>query len=224
MIKLVAFDWNGTLFDDSRAQFQGFNHALKHFQRRPISFAKFRQTYDVPFSRMWVANGGKVSEMPEQNQIYFEHYQQNFGKIPLKIHAKQLLKFLQKENIPAIIFSNHPSRLILKDLTRLKVNSLIKKVIGRPPGDHASHYTQRSKEHRLQKYLKTTHFQPHEVLCVGDTIEEIEISKDAGFLSAALTSGDCSVQRLKKLRPNFIINDLSQLTQIISKHHESTQN
>lgn len=224
MIKLVAFDWNGTLFDDSRAQFQGFNHALKHFKRRPVSFAKFRQTYDVPFSRMWVANGGKISEMPEQDRVFFENYHQNFGKIPLKIHAKQLLQFLRKHKIPAVIFSNHPSRLISQDLKRLKIHSLIKKVIGRPPRDKASHYTQRSKEHRLQKYLKTTRVRPHEVLCVGDTIEEIEISKNAGFLSAALTSGDCSVQRLKKLRPNFLINDLSQITKIISKHHESTQN
>lgn len=224
MIKLVAFDWNGTLFDDSRAQFQGFNHALKHFKRQPISFAKFRQTYDVPFSRMWVANGGKVSEMPEQNRVYFENYQKNFGKIPLKIHAKELLHFLRKQKIPSVIFSNHPSRLISQDLKRLKIHSLIKKVIGRPPGDHASHYTQRSKEHRLQKYLKTTHLQPREVLCVGDTIEEIEISKDAGFLSAALTSGDCSVQRLKKLKPDFLINNLGQLIKTISKYHESTQN
>ncbi len=219
MIKLVAFDWNGTLFNDTQAQFQGFNHTLKQFKRKPISLSQFRQTYDVPFSRMWLANGGLISEMPEQNRIFFGSYNKHFGQIPLKKHAKKILAWLQKQKIKAIIFSNHPSRLITRDMARLKIETLIKKVLGRPPGDH-THITQRSKEHRLQKYLQTIKVAPGEVLCVGDTIEEVEIAKDAHFISAALTTGDCSAQRLKKLKPDYLITDLFKIANIISKHNE----
>ena len=219
MIKLVAFDWNGTLFDDTQMQFRAFNHALKHFKRKPVSLRRFRQTYDVPFSRMWELNGGQASEMQEQNKAYFENYNRYSGKIPLKKHAKKILRLLQKRKIRSIIFSNHPTRLIAKDLARLKIASLIEKTLGRPPGDH-THITQRSKEHRLQKYLQALKVKPGEVLCVGDTIEEIEISKDANFISAALTTGDCSPQRLKKLRPDYLIADLFQIANIIYEHHE----
>ena len=217
MIKLVAFDWNGTLFNDSKFQFQGFNAALKFFNRKPISFTRFRETYDVPFSKMWTANGGHISEMLLQDKAYFEWYNKNAKKIPLKKNAKKTLKHLNTKNIPAIIFSNHPSKLIENDLKKLQIKPLVQKVLGRPPKDRYSHAFKRSKHKRLQLYLQAKKIKPEQVLCVGDTIEEIELSKKLGFISVALTTGDCSTQRLKALNPDFVINDLEKITKIIEK-------
>lgn len=222
MIKLVAFDWNGTLYNDSKFQFQGFNAALKYFRRKPISFGKFRETYDVPFSKMWAANGGHISEMLLQNKAYSEWYDKNARKIPLKQNARKLLKYLNTKNIPTIIFSNHPSKRIETDLKILKINSLITKALGRPSNDPHSHTFKRSKHERLHKYLKAKKVKPKEVLCVGDTTEEIELSKTLGLVSVALTTGNCSTKRLKALKPNFLINDLQKITHIIQKLNEHT--
>lgn len=221
MIKLVAFDWNGTLFNDTQAQFKGFNAALRFFKRKPISFKRFRQTYEVPFVKMWKTNGGHLSEMAMQNQVYFESYNESQNTIKLKKNAKKLLISLKKKKIITVIFSNHPSKLVARELRQQKIQHLIAKVLGRPEGDN-THILKRSKEIRLQKYLKNNNISHHEVLCVGDTTEEIELSKKFKYFSAALTTGDCSKLRLKTLKPNFLINDLSKITQIIQKINEHT--
>ena len=223
MIKLVAFDWNGTLLDDTRAQWICFNKVLTHFKRPAISFARFQQTYDVPFSRLWAANGGKVAEMPEQNRVYFKFHNKLALRVPLKPHVKRVLKTLDAMGVSYVVFSNHPQKLIITDIKRLGLQSQLKSVLGRPDGDD-SHMNKRSKELRLLKYLRSRRIKRSEVLCIGDTIEEIEIAREAGFKCVAVSGGNCDTARLRNLNPDFLAANLLPIPKIIAKLNATSKN
>lgn len=64
------------------------------------------------------------------------------------------------------------------------------------------------------KNLKLT---KKEVLLVGDTEEETDISKTEGFYTVAITGGYNTTTRLKKLKPEFLIHNMLKLKKIIKE-------
>ncbi|MEX0596714.1 MAG: HAD hydrolase-like protein, partial [Candidatus Paceibacterota bacterium] len=56
-----------------------------------------------------------------------------------------------------------------------------------------------------------------EVLIVGDTIEEVQIARHLGALVCSITHGNCSTNRLKEAKPDYLISDLGQIVNIVRK-------
>ena len=77
--------------------------------------------------------------------------------------------------------------------------------------------TGRSKKDKLKAFIKAHNFLPTETLIIGDTIEEIEIGKELGIITIAITQGNTSTPRLKTAKPDYLISDLKQVIDIIKK-------
>jgi phosphoglycolate phosphatase-like HAD superfamily hydrolase len=60
--------------------------------------------------------------------------------------------------------------------------------------------------------------QPLETLMVGDTELDINCGKNAGALSCGVTYGYRTEENLKKYNPNFLINDISELKDLLNKN------
>ncbi len=65
--------------------------------------------------------------------------------------------------------------------------------------------------------IKTKKLTTKEVVIVGDTLEEIEIAKNFGCYAVAITGGHNSTSRLKAMKPDFLLHNLSELKKIIVK-------
>jgi HAD superfamily hydrolase (TIGR01549 family) len=59
--------------------------------------------------------------------------------------------------------------------------------------------------------------QPKEVVCVGDTVNDILASKNAGTYSIAVLTGAQSENVLKNELPDYIINDITALPSLLNK-------
>ena len=57
MIKLVVFDWNGTLFADAQAAVHGANARLTFLGLEPITLKQYREAFEIPASK--IINGVK---------------------------------------------------------------------------------------------------------------------------------------------------------------------
>ena len=66
MIKLVAFDWNGTLLSDALACLESVNEVLALFNIKSASIEDFREHFDVPVSKSYLGLG--VSEAQLENK------------------------------------------------------------------------------------------------------------------------------------------------------------
>jgi len=75
----------------------------------------------------------------------------------------------------------------------------------------------RNKKEKLIDYIKSNNFKKSEVMIIGDSPEEVEIGKDAGIKTIAITGGYYSTSRLVKSKPDFLINNLIELIEIIKK-------
>lgn len=50
---------------------------------------------------------------------------------------------------------------------------------------------------------------------IGDTREEVEIGKELGFKTVALTGGNNSTKILRSAKPDFLIHSLVELKEIL---------
>lgn len=217
MIKLVAFDWNGTILADTYAVFEADNEIIKYLGLKPNTFFRFRKYFDVPVIKYFEALGADKKQLHEESEkiakIFHDYYEPRAQKVRTRSHARTVLVWLEKQKIPTAIFSNHVTDKIHNQLKRLRIEKYFREVLANDSNHSA--YRMRSKQNRLLKYMEEKSLTPKEVLIVGDTVEEIQIAKEIGCMCVAITQGNCAADRLEKAKPDYLIGDLGNLINII---------
>lgn len=220
MIKLVAFDWNGTLLADTVACMIGDDAALISLGYKPIGIKKFRETFEVPLLNFYAKIGVDTKNIPKDKfkkseDAFHKNYEKRAACARTRAGTRSLLDWLQKRNIPSVIFSNHIRDRIMEQLARLKIENYFQEVIANT-NNHEIIFN-RGKGERLKEYLKEKSIEPSEILIVGDTTEEIEIARELGGISIAIAHGYQSTPRLKAAKPDYLINSLQQIEKIIAE-------
>ncbi len=217
MIKLVAFDWNGTLFADTFAVHDSNGEVFKLLNVSLLSFKDFQKYFDVPVKKLYLAAGVPEEVLDKKAKeiadTFHSFYEQRAEKVRTRANTKQLLAWLLKSKIDRVIFSNHIVEPIKKQLKRLKIDGYFSAVLANAHLEAA--FKGRNKKESLKKYMLENNLLPNEVLIIGDTIEEIEIGKELGSVTVAITHGNCSTLRLKKAKPSYLINGLKNVIYII---------
>ncbi len=220
MIKLVAFDWNGTLLADVSAVIKTYDIILPAFGLKPVSLKRFQEIFEIPIINYWIKMGFKEKDFYKNGdkiQLLFQHHYEFFAKKSrTRAGTRATLIWLKKQNIECIIYSNHIVPEIKKHLPRLKIENYITHILAREPGDH-SHLHSRGKAEKLRKFVQLKKIKPSEVVSVGDTGEEIEIGKEFGYHTVAISGGFNSIKRLKKHHPDFLIHNMRELIGVIKK-------
>jgi phosphoglycolate phosphatase-like HAD superfamily hydrolase len=224
MIRLVAFDWNGTLLADTWAAVKADNQVIIVFGHKPITIKQYQKAFDTPIIKYWINIGFDkehfIKNAKSINEIFQLHYEPLADKCRTRGGAREALEWLKAQKVDRIIYSNHVTPLVHRQMVRLKIDKLVSKILAREIGDK-SHMHERTKEHKLLSYIKKQGFKPSEVISVGDTEEEVEVGKKYGFHTVAITGGYNSAARLKKHRPDFLIHNMVELKQIVQKFNKA---
>lgn len=219
MIKLVAFDWNGTIFADTYAALESEYKVFKFLKLKPLTLKEFQKHYDVPVKKLFIAVGMPENSVDRQVQkitdIFHLEYEAKAIKIRIRANTRYLLKWLLKQGISRVIFSNHTGGRIEIQLQRLKIQQLFSAVLANTHLDSA--FKGRNKKATLRNFIRAKGLNAREVLVIGDTIEEIEIGQELDTHTVALTGGCCSRARLKEAKPDFLISNLKEVIDIIKQ-------
>lgn len=219
MIKLVAFDWNGTILSDVTACLKADDAALIALGHKPISLNKFRETFEIPVLNFYAKLGLDVKNSPEKfeqsEKIFHETYDKLSAQAKTRLGTRKLLRYLEKHKIPAIIFSNHITGHINWHLKRLVLEKHFRHIIANEKIGMA--LVKRAKGEKLKSYLQGNNIQGEETLIIGDTTEEIEIAKELGAVCCAVKGGYSTSARLKAANPDYLLHDLRQIEKIISE-------
>lgn len=217
MIKLVVFDWNGTILADTICCFEGDNAVFKSLGRKPITLSQFRNAFDVPIINFYKKIGidTKLANASYQKNeaLFHSVYEKRAAKVRTRAHVRYLLIWLKKKKVDSVILSNHTYVGIDKHLKRLVIENYFSDVIAN--NTIGLIFKGRSKGEKIKNYLNKKEIKPKEVVIVGDTSEEIEISRNLGAKSIAITNGYFSTPRLRTAKPNFLIHDLKEVIGII---------
>lgn len=222
MIRLVAFDWNGTILSDTIACMVADDAALVCLGYKPIGLKKFQETFEIPllkfYEKVGVDTNVPKDKYKESETIFHKVYEERAAKSRTRAGVRDLLEWLKEHKVKCIIFSNHLPESIQRHLKRLKIAHYFETIIANTH-EHEVLF-KRAKGEKLKAYLSEKGVNPKQVLIVGDTTEEIEIARELGGISVALTDGYNSTPRLKAAKPDYLLRDLRQIEGIINKKHK----
>jgi phosphoglycolate phosphatase-like HAD superfamily hydrolase len=217
MIKLVFFDWNGTLLSDGAAHTKAENHVLSMFNIEPVTMARIQETFDIPITRFYSALGVNeelfFKRSLEIQETYHRFYEKYAEHCQARGGTEVLLRWLHSEGIRSVILSNHTIEGIEPHLKRLKLEKYIDAILA---NDDIIHTGLRDKAKRAEDYMTKNKFGAEQILVVGDTPEEARIARQLGAKSVLILDGWCSERRLKEAKPNYVVGKLDRIVGIIT--------
>ncbi len=170
MIKLVAFDWNGTLIADTQTVVDCTNIQLKVFGNKKIDIKTYRQTFEIPVNKFFQNIGLDPKIIKEKysksGDVFHREYEIRVQKLRTRSGTKKLLSWLDAKKIKSVIVSNHAAHRIKEQTDRLKISGFFDAILANN-NTHDS-YTIKGKEKRLIDYLNREKIKHSEILVIGD--------------------------------------------------------
>lgn len=219
MIKLVAFDWNGTLLADTQTVVDATSIELNELYGRKIEISEYRREFVIPVRTFFINLGISEKELDKNYKrsaaIFEREYEKRALRCRTRSGSRKLLDWLKSQNIKSAILSNHERKGVIRQTNRLKITDYFDCILGNDLMRDA--YSIKGKEKRLIEYLKSQNIPHNQVLVIGDTDEEIIIGRDMGSKTAGITNGHSSTARLRAAKPDYLINNLEEVIVIIKK-------
>lgn len=215
----VIFDWNGTLFADTRLAVAATNRAIGLFGAPPSTVTRYQKEYSMPLKQMYVRLGCDEHEIDRRIDDIFEvwaaHYNERAQKLRLRRGARGVLHMLKENNHRAAILSNAGVEGISEHTRRLRVHHLFDDILAN------GHHELKDIMHKADKGARLKAFaNRHDLrkaLVVGDSPEEIEIAHEYGFLGVGIAGGFCCAARIRAAKPDFMINSLTEMPAIVRR-------
>lgn len=212
-IRLVVFDWNGTLFDDTRAVIEAANRSeIPMLGLPPLTVTKMREVYEVPLVHAYEKLGIPASVFKERSSeigpVFHKVYEPLAARARTRPGTRWALDRLKGSGKRMIILSNHTMEGIYFQLTRLRLGPYFEDVLANETQGSAHHT---GKQHRLEQYLAKQSIDQAEIAIVGDTPEEIRIGRSLGIRTVAIHGGMCSRERLVATKPDVLVSSVKQI-------------
>jgi len=204
MIKLIIFDFDGTIVDTKTIYYSVMN---KHLN--PLGINK-REINKAISMGMNVANTLKKM-IP--SFFYSWWLKRKIMKDVIKevsnVKKCKDIGIIRTIRTKKVLISNSYSDFVMPILKHLKIERYFDEVYC------ADDF--KDKEDFIKKYLKVEGILPNRCIYVGDRVADIELSKKVGCYSIII-AGKCAwdaISEIKKNKPDFIIHDFNEIKRIL---------
>jgi len=216
--KLGVFDWNGTLIDDSPANFSAANSELLALGRPAITFERYRETMEFPFIHFFNRNGVDTDTYLKNRDmlqnVFMSVYEPEQKKAPLRQGAMEILDYLLDKNLTIMVLSNHIQDHLEQQMAERHVHGKFRHICGSPDISSLA-VSKLSKQERFEKILDEFGYNPEDAFIIGDSLEEPEIAHHLGMMCVSVTWGCFSKDRLQKSKTHHVIDEMSELKDIL---------
>jgi phosphoglycolate phosphatase len=215
--KTIVFDWNSTLLDDVDLTVDSVNAVLSGIGHIPISLDDLRNHHAWPLDLFYKQLGLTDEEtnraLTIDRDYFHNHYETHVNDVTLRSGTVELLQHLSAQGVCLLILSNHLIDPICLQLDRFAIRNYFHEVLAY--ANREVQFKDMTKGERLRQYVGKRKLRPEDAIIIGDTPEEVEIGRDLGLTSVAITGGIVSEQRLREEKPNYLIHELNEFSPIL---------
>ena len=194
--KMVIWDWNGTILDDTRICFEIANTMRESRGMPPIpDMIAYRNFFRFPVIEYYRAMGYtfETESFEAVSEDFIGRYLAAYPSCGLRPHAVETAGQLQAQGIrQAILSATGQDRLRLQ-VSHFGISDLYDPILG--TGDDLAH----GKVEVAKAFLSGSGYAPAEVVFVGDTDHDLEAAKSIGCRCILLTGGHHNYDRLAAL-------------------------
>lgn len=207
-MKLVVFDFDGTLADTNEAIVRTFKAAaaangLECAPDREIELSIGQHLREM-FSNLCGADDPQLNRRCIES--YLKIFKENHSYIKLFPGVKETLERLRKEKVYISIATNRGEDSLLPLMKMLGINDLID---GYATPEFVENVKPAPDMARL--LMKQFGVTPDETLVVGDTTYDMDMGNSAGCYTCAVTYGSHPAERLAMSKPMRMIDSMTDL-------------
>jgi len=210
-IKIIIFDFDGTLFDSKKVIVNAVSHALSKLGMEKKSDKEIIK-YIGKGTGYLIENvsGLKDKSLIDKGVKYFDRYwnsnlTKESGLFP---GVKRVLEHFKAKTM--LVISNGSKKSIKKVLENFGIEKYFKDII---PGDEDC---MKPSSCPIEKVINIEdRNQRTGTIIVGDMDIDIKSGKEAGIRTCGVTYGIGKIEQIKLLKPDFIIDKITDLIKIL---------
>jgi len=212
-IKLVIFDMDGTLIDPRIDVANALNVSLTHFNLSPLSyqdiFGMIRNGMKNLMERALPSS--HLAGLREAASVYRHHYDQHLlDNTTLYASVRETLEALG--TLKKVVVSNKREKPLQSILEGFNLKDHFEMVLGSDTMEK-----RKPSPIGIMRALDKLRVLPEQTLMVGDSPEDIQAGRAAGTHTCGVTYGYRTQKDLIDEKPDFIINHLTSLLNILTK-------
>ena len=210
MIRHVIWDWNGTLIDDVDLCVDILNRVLIFYQKPTLTVSQYREFFFFPVSEFYQVLG-LPSHGPEYDKLandYISLYRKRFTECNLHKGALITIQYLHSIGVSQSILTAGMQADIEKFAFHYNITGYFQSI------DGANNTYAKGKLDRIITHFQKLRLDPSEVILVGDTLHDWEISKHINCQVYLFSKGHINEKRLSEAKAP-ILNSLTDLKNLV---------
>jgi phosphoglycolate phosphatase len=207
-IRLVCFDWNGTLLDDWAPSYGAVGAIFSTFGLKVPTEDEYRREISGNYMQFYLNHGiprpateeGMVALKADLNRIRADFLDKHWESAKIAPGARQLLRRLSNQKVLTAIVSAGEPVMLQKQLVRFQVRSYFGKdmVIG-------GAYGKDGKFNALSGLASRFELAPESCVYVDDTYDGLLSAKQVGMKTIAILNGYNTPEAIAKAKPDFSV-------------------
>jgi len=201
-VKLIIFDVNGTLFNDTQIFWEAINGIFPKYGKERLPIETLQEKFGQPWTGIY-REFGITEAMASDDELYAaynELYESQGSPIPAS-GLKEALDWLESRGILLAIASTQQNAITIPLLEKFGLAWKFFKISG----------SVSDKTMALRNIMAAIGLFPEQAAYVGDQEGDVNHAKEAGCVSIAFCGGLHDKERLKKAEPDFIIESMREL-------------
>jgi phosphoglycolate phosphatase len=209
-VRLILWDWNGTLLNDVDACVDAMNQMLAKRSMDFLSIEKYQNIFTFPVQNYYKALGFDFNKdsFEELSIEYIQLYKDLSLKSPLQEGATELLEYFKEKNYKQVIISASEQKALEKQVEERNITKYFDSIIGLD-NIHAH-----SKLHNALAYINELKIKPQNICFIGDTYHDYEVAAAIGCNCILVKSGHMDLVK-------YTMDNVAIVENLKSLYHES---
>lgn len=206
-ITAILFDWSGTISDDRRPVYEANKKMCEYWNVPCEPFEEWMRCASMTpidgFRKKGVQASG--DDIYALYRSFFQHSLESGTRPVVFQDAHETLSRLQQIGLTVGIVSSHPQVYLEQEARDYLLHPLIEILKG----------DTRNKIETLKEVCQTLGLERSETLYIGDTIYDIRSAREAGLITAGVSTGYHTHEALEAENPDHLFTRLSQVLTLL---------
>ncbi|MBN3039466.1 MAG: HAD-IA family hydrolase [Candidatus Omnitrophica bacterium] len=210
-IDLIIFDFDGTLVDSREDIANAVNFTLRELGLKERGFQEIMSHVGKGLEYLMekILGEDSISLVAQALAIFKDYYREHFKDNSLLYPGvKEMLEYFKDKN--KVVVSNKQRDFVVLTLKGLGADGYFKEIIG---GDNGK--CVKPNPCPLNDTMQRFGIEKQKTIMVGDMDIDVLAGKEAGTATCAVTYGIGTREQIEKARPDYIIDDIKKLEEII---------
>lgn len=212
--KLIIWDWNGTILDDTQATYAIANTMLTERGIKPLAdLDVYRSVFGFPIKAYYEKIGYDFEKESYESVAdeFILLYAEAFKMLSLMPGALETLDALKKTGLRQVLLSATKQSQLTEQVARFpKLSPFFTDILG-----IQDHYAF-TKAHLASDFISSCGLSPVQTLFIGDTDHDCEVASAVGAPCLLIAKGHQSRERLAATSAAGVLGDISEVPRALA--------